>query len=60
MLYTIQMLPTFLLMAILAVPPYLCPGLAAVSKAVQSQTQADPQRIKRPNSKPYTGALSIF
>lgn len=60
MRYPVRLVGTFLLTALLAFAPNLCPGQPALTRAIQSQEPADAQRTTRPTSKPYTGDLSIF
>lgn len=60
MRYTVRLVVTLLLTALLAVPPAVGAGLPGAARAIQSQAPADAQRIKRPTSQPYTGDLSIF
>ena len=58
--YTVRLVATPLLTALLAFAPTAGAELPGVAGAVQSQAPTDAQRIKRPTSKPYTGDLSIF
>lgn len=60
MRYTLRLVATPLLTALLASAATLCPGQQALTRAIQSQESSDAQRITRPTSKPYTGDLSIF